>query len=304
MSQTNGALHQLRQNALDLSWSLWAELGVSSWRRAHQEWAVELEPLIAFTALLGDKDPRLFREAVDWCVTNDKFVSLKQYRHVVTSARWPFAGLVGDFGATVAAHTKRNWPIKGEPRLLSLSGKSTAPDLRLASTVSLRMRALFGVGARAEIIRVMLLRPRAWTIRQVADRVAYTQRQITSDLDMLVAGGLVSRVVGPPAQFTITSPRRLAALVQPLPRHAPNWASVFRVLHGVLEGLENATTASAPGTHLVRTVRRLDGDIEASGLALPQPDGSPHYADTVREWSLATFGALAEGIHRPLERHS
>lgn len=53
----------LAESALDLAWSLWAELGVSSWTRRHQDWSIEVEPLMAYTAVIAPHDPRLAREA-------------------------------------------------------------------------------------------------------------------------------------------------------------------------------------------------------------------------------------------------
>ncbi len=43
---------QLQEHALDLTWSLWAELGVSGWRRRHTSHSIDPEPLILFTAML------------------------------------------------------------------------------------------------------------------------------------------------------------------------------------------------------------------------------------------------------------
>lgn len=300
---TSDVLDELTERAVALAWSLWAELGVSSWWRAHEEWAVELEPLVAFTAILREHDPRLFGEAVDWCVANDRFVSLKQYRHVVNDAQWPYVGPIGDFGATVAAHTKRRWPFHGQPATQRLSGKSASPDLTTPSTLGLRLRAIMGVSARAEIIRVMLVSPRkTWTVRQVSDRVAYTQRQISSDMDMLAAGGVVTRETGSPAHFVIADPRRLISLFGPLPKHVLNWGPTFAVLHGVTRGLHEAMAATAPDTALTRSVRLLAPQIRVSGLAVPHPDAYIDYVEVMVNWALHTLRTLAVGVPIPLVR--
>src|SRR5438128_8988025 len=67
MSKTSSS-EQIREHILDLVWSLWAELGVSSWIRRHQQWAIDPEPLILFTVQIGDADRRLRDEALDWCI--------------------------------------------------------------------------------------------------------------------------------------------------------------------------------------------------------------------------------------------
>ena len=70
------ARDRIDEASVSLAWSLWGELGASTWERRHQGWAIELEPLIAFTAWLAEHDRRLLREAVDWCAANAAFVSL------------------------------------------------------------------------------------------------------------------------------------------------------------------------------------------------------------------------------------
>jgi hypothetical protein len=115
---------QLRDAALDLAWSLWSELGVSTWARTHEDWAVEVEPLVAFTALVGSHDRRLLRESVDWCIAYDDLVSLHQLRGVIAHQGWPLEGAIADFSATVSQGTRRSWPgaKEGEPLDVSPAG--------------------------------------------------------------------------------------------------------------------------------------------------------------------------------------
>jgi hypothetical protein len=96
--------------SVSLAWSLWGELGVPAWERRHQGWAIELEPLIAFTAWLAEHDRRLLREAVDWCTANAAFVSLSQYRHVIAAPLWDDGEAFARLSATMSSLTGRRWP--------------------------------------------------------------------------------------------------------------------------------------------------------------------------------------------------
>jgi hypothetical protein len=58
-------LHELAPTDEDL-------LTAARWTRTHTDWAIDLEPLIMFTAALGDEDPRLRDEATDWCIRNGR----------------------------------------------------------------------------------------------------------------------------------------------------------------------------------------------------------------------------------------
>ena len=68
--------------AHDLAWSLWAELGVEGVVRRHDWQAIDLEPLIIFTAKLGDTDHRLRASTIDWCITNSRFASAFRLRNL------------------------------------------------------------------------------------------------------------------------------------------------------------------------------------------------------------------------------
>ncbi len=71
-------------NALtSLAWSLWAELGVSGWSRHHKHWLVDPEPLVVFTAWLGDTDARLRDEATDWCIQFGSWLSATRLSSIV-----------------------------------------------------------------------------------------------------------------------------------------------------------------------------------------------------------------------------
>lgn len=297
-TEARAAVERLRESALDLAWSLWAECGVSTWStRSHADWAIELEPLLVLTALLAPHDPRLLRETVDWCTKNERLLSLTQLRHVVTSERWPFKGEIAAFGATAGRFSRKRWPGVTDERAaaISLSGQSTDPDLGNPALVQLRLRATFGVSARAEIIRALLTRTAEWSVQQVAERVAYTRRQVALDLDMLVAGKVLHRSSGRPATYALADPLGLLRFVGDLPPYAPRWAPVFRVLTGMMAAFENLQAHAAPATELRRRVRRFEDSAERAGLSLPPAHGEHDDVERLLRWSDETFSSLARG---------
>jgi hypothetical protein len=287
-----------------LAWGLWSELGVSSWRRSHQDWAVEVEPLIALTGLIGERDPRLLREAVDWCVTNQRFVSLSQLRRVVTAERWPFVEGIARFSATVGPIVGRRWPGPAEavPYHLTPSGKSTLPDLSRPSLLPLRLRALFGVGARAEIIRVLLTRAEDLSVKALADRVAYTRRQIELDLEMLVLSGEVSRsTINGPATYALIERAAWRGLLGEMPTLAPAWAPIFRALTGLLEAAQmDASALAEPNVELQRRLRHLADPLERAGMQLPGRPRRFGRVSEMMEWTLEVVTALEAGDPSPL----
>jgi len=74
----------LREYVLDTLWSQWHELGVAGTvPRRHSEDFVDPEPLIVFTAVHSDLDPRLRDESIDWVVRYGNYVSKARLKNVV-----------------------------------------------------------------------------------------------------------------------------------------------------------------------------------------------------------------------------
>src|SRR2546426_5066188 len=127
---------QLKEQALELSWSLWAELGVAGWTRRHTSHAIDPEPLIIFTASLGDADPRLRDEATDWCIAYGRYVSAARLRNLLAHEAADARDAFGEFAATVNAHSTLRWPGATEPRRVQLTGRSQIVDFHRPSLVA------------------------------------------------------------------------------------------------------------------------------------------------------------------------
>jgi hypothetical protein len=292
---------RLQQAVVDLAWSLWGELGVSSWQpRRHRDWAIGLEPLLMLTASVAREDPRLAQEAVDWCATNERFVSRTQYRHVFKAADWPFADDLVWLSSALQRHLRGRWPGASDdaPPLDAVSGKSTAPALERPALLSLRLRALFGVSARAELLQVLLLSAPERTVKELTERVSYTRRQVELDLDMLVAGGLVRRVEwASPARFVLAQRRALTELVGELPRITVRWTPLVHALTGLTHafGELSKRDLASPETEMRRRVRDLEPPIAHAGLPQPPKPADGDYLERMAQWSVEAFEAVAAG---------
>lgn len=288
----------LDEASLSLAWSLWGELGVSTWERRHQGWSVELEPLVAFTAFLAVRDRRLAREAIDWCISNSAFVSLSQFRSVTAGEGWGEREALQDLAATMMALTGRKWPgaERGRAWRVEPSGRSRLRELSEPSLFQLRLRAVFGVGARAELLRWMLSYPsQEWTVAQLGERIAYTQRQAAADLEMLASGGLLKKSTGGPSRYVLADPPGVARVLGELPRFTPRWLPMFQVLAGMLTATEVVSFGQFrdAGVEMARRLRGLEPLISRSGLpAPPRPSPSTFVAD-VEDWIAGIARRLA-----------
>jgi hypothetical protein len=235
----------VRDCALETAWSLWAELGLSGWTRHHADTAVDLEPLIIATARLGEWDARLLEEAFDWCVLNSRFVSAVRLRNLLTTVDDPTREAFGGFAAAIRKVRKVSWSAAGRPFQLRVTGRSSLPDLHRPALLQLRLRAILGVSARAEIIRWMLPQPsRFFGVAELATHTAYGKDNVADVLDMLNLAGIATRTTmttaGNQRFFRLDATAELVALAGPaIP--SPDWAARFRLLLALVGFASNAS---------------------------------------------------------------
>lgn len=281
----NDDIERANEALLGRAWSLWGALGVSSWAEPARDAVIEVEPLIAFTAFVAKEDKRLLREVRSWVAEQMPLLSVRQFKNVVTTERWPFEGPIKEFGAVLSAATRKPWPGgDAEPSQLVAGDRPAVADLTAPSALQLRLRSLLGVSARAEIVRILLLSDHPWTVTELSHRVAYTRRQVAGEIEHLSRAAIVQRAAGPgPTKVSLARPQAMRELVGPV-GHDVDWAPLFRLLTGLQELLRDLATQnwSQPNVELARRMRWLE----------PQRSRVPD------DWDepTATTGSLADAI--------
>lgn len=230
---------ELREHIVESLWSQWHELGVSSTvPRRHSDDVIDPEPLVAFTAVHGDLDARLRDESIDWILAYGTYLSKARLKNVL--ADWG----VGDdahfheYAATVNAHSNLAWPA-GNEKSFAFRPRSRAllEDLSRPALLSLRVRAVFGVGARAEILRALLRRPDvSLTGADLSAETSYRKRNVLNEIEPLRLAGIVKsfRVVNAD-RFSLAKGGELIGLIGPVPPRATRWTQTFRALHLMLD---------------------------------------------------------------------
>jgi hypothetical protein len=281
---------QIDALALDLAWSLWAELGVDGAVRRHDWQAIDLEPLIIFTARLGDADNRLRASTIDWCITNARFASAFRLRNLAERSSPESLAAFGRYAATVRAHTKAPWPGEGDPLTMFHPERIGSPDLRRPSLVQLRLRALVGVSARAEILKLMLADPgRPQPASTLAEDAAYGKGSVAQALEMLTMAGIVHvQPHGNRLLYRLARPAELAQTLQWLPSVFPDWWPIFNVVEALADYARTAPPAApARLTALQGLLRRVDRDLHRLGIAAQVPDASaPASLAEFEHWAL------------------
>ncbi len=206
------------------AWDQWAQLGVFAPTSRRDQTAADPEALLLFTFEVGRSDPRLFDEALDWLLANERLVSVQRLRNLCRDD--DDRDLVDSALLWVARHQSRSRPAPSrgrdqratEPRPLFYdaarqvreadasflaagllkpttepSKKSRPPDPGAPINFAFRMRHLFGLGSRAEIVRYLVTAPVTdASALGIADAAAYAKRNVNETLNSLVASRMVT----------------------------------------------------------------------------------------------------------------
>ena len=292
--------------ALDLAWKQWAELGVESAVRHHEWRAIDLEPLIVFTASLTS-DSRLRVASIDWCIGNARFASAFRLRNFARQASPKMRAAFGRYAETVKAHARVPWPGEGDPyTLVHRERRAPAPDLRRPALVQLRLRALVGVSARAEILKLLLANPEhAKPVSVLAGAAGYGKGSVAQALDMLTLAGFA--IAQPSANrilYRLARPSELERALQWLPSVYPDWWPVFRIADALLEYAHTASGPSAARVAAIRDVLSLiDGDLQRLGITDVVPRVvDPASVSEFEHWAVDFLERQIEGREGTLAR--
>lgn len=247
-------------------WSLWGEIGVPSPERRTIEMAIDLEPLIRLTKVVGARDPRLRSQTADWLNAFPELVSRARLKRIGGDVLKPSAG----------------------SNRAAMSGRVTS-DLASASAVQLRIRSALGVSARAEIVRQLVLDvPRTRrSSSDLAQLCGYTKRNTEKALESLERGGWLMRIRGGASlRWSAVDHAALAGLFSPLPPSNASFMALAEIVEKIVAlddvGLERAQVRSA-------SARQLLADVGATAhwgeVNLPEVRSAADAWDVTLAWA-------------------
>ncbi len=264
--------------ASDLVRSLWAELGVvEGTPRRYDRQAIDLEPLIVLTAMVADTSLR--DRTLRWCMANSHHLSPARLNRFAT-----------ELGQT-AAHS-----FKGYADALSRRRRRTqvgvSPDLGRPSLIQLRLRALVGVTARAEVLRLLLAEPHeAKSAAAMVGAAGYGRAGLAKALAMLTAAGVATaETQGDDVVYRLSRPSELAQALSSVPARFPDWSATFRVVAAILDyAKETAGRAASRAAAAAAAVERIRDEISS----IPGASRPPRVTD---EGSIAAFERWARAF--------
>jgi hypothetical protein len=260
------------QNALlNRAWIQWIALGVDA-VGASDDAVVDPEALIALTAELGDADARLRDVSTDWCVAYGRYVNGSRLKQVVRELRTP-PDAIGEYVATVAVSGGPVWPMATQPRPeYATRGKARLDSARSRSRLRIRLRAAFGVNARADVLAALLSAPQnGLSVADLARKTRFTKPSTAFAVDALVLAGLLeARTVGNERRLVLTKPGEILPGLRP-PIVQPDWVARFGVALEVLRFAER--DGMSPSVRAIEARRVVEGLLARStSEGLPEPN--------------------------------
>lgn len=220
---------------LNLLWRQWHELGAPAARQkfAATRSLIDPEALVLCSLAMVQREPRLGDALVSWCATNSEHLSAQRLKNLARDYPAGVQALLpGLAHVMVMAGKDARWrPLAGAtstfPAILAQRGRkqSTAVPLDRPAAFLIRMRAVFGLGLRADIIGFLLRKrdPQDYSdAGEIARATGYNRTAVKRTLDVLEAAGALSSTGGANPGYAIGWSRVYDLLSKEIDR-LPHW---------------------------------------------------------------------------------
>lgn len=293
-------LDDLREVQTNLAWAWWTEMGVPGAVRTEIATTLHPEALVVFTAPLAEQDARLRGHAISWLLAHGGLLGARQVLAVANQLP-AIPSVMGNFTATLKAAGGPSWAgySVGTP----IPGVYPPSDRRLPierpSLAVLRLRAAFGLHARAEVLTVLAgEEARPMTHAELAPHIASTPRNVRLALDDLVLAGVVdTQNHSGTRRYRCVDAPALREWVGPIPRMPP-WPAILPALTALSCALRSGT---GDVERSVRALRLLERHREALALIdyapLPTSEGRS-FAEELTAWLLGASSSLLPAVQQ------
>jgi hypothetical protein len=302
----NWSRDRVAEEVTTFLWEQWTQLGLAGVSPRRDRWAIDPEALLLLGLRIAGADPRLFGETLDWLRCNGRLISAKRLRNLardaesrrLADAALAWAGMhepalqLWARGVPRPASRDELIPLadlsvrEPDPAFASFglswqktepSRKSAAADVLRPVALAFRLRLLFGVGARAEVVRYLLTtdRPES-SVAEVAHAAGFGKRNVADALRALASAGVVWWISrGNEHRFAIDATRWIGFLqvdADELPR-AVDWVGLLPVVWRIMRWFdEDAATERSPylrASEARLVMVEIGPELAAGGIAVP-----------------------------------
>lgn len=293
---------------IDFLWDRWSELGVSGQVKKHDDRIIDPEALILFSLTFARYDARLFDEILDWISINGTFLNMQRFQNLIKTYGYESAPVLsavammqqksGSYGLKwkkiasaykktdqeplfyfssgealpVSEFQDENFKKCGFYRgVINLRGKSQSFPKNGSSSLILRLRGLFGISIRCELLALISAVEEIYA-SEAARQACFYQKSVQQALNEMANSGALKFVnTGKIKKYRLT-PGVLDGLLKTEGKNPKwvAWAPAFRALEMVIKKLHDkklnecsALLFSSEMRQLMISIRPL---LENSGL--------------------------------------
>jgi len=268
----------LQQRLLDFLWRQWSALGVAGHARSDDPWMIDPEALLLFSTHIARHDSRLFDEILDWLHTNGSWINLQRLGTLHKEERLGDSAVLAAIAELLSKESSHlKWklllrraeqptspaaelvqrlfpsvPVLKEPDPVFLKhglergsieyrGMSQSPRPDQPASFLFKLRALFGMQSRAEVMAWLLANEQGHPA-EIARQTGYFRGSIQNVLNDLAASGHIGSIrIGREKTFSILRHDEWRFLLTwPNANGFPqwiDWAPLFQAIQTFLDTL-------------------------------------------------------------------
>jgi len=195
-----------------LLWNQWSSLGAPAQGVGSPvPFVIDPEALLLASMRFGETDARMADIVADWLPKNGAFLNLQRLKNLQSGTKLGTRENLATLGNLMEAAGFRNWKTLGDSSAKSNAGNgqsrsmSQSPDPSRPEAFLLKMRMLFGLSARPEII-TWLLTHHSGHAAEIARDTGWFSKSVQAILNDLEASGmLMSHMDGRKKVVSITA---------------------------------------------------------------------------------------------------
>lgn len=257
---------ELHEAIQDLLWRQWSQLGVAGYAEDEESCLVlDPEALLLFSSRWCRKEDRLYDAVVQWLSVRGGLVNVSRLKALQKQSAWKTPSLLGTMAAEPALQGDKRWrriaeewrdaseEEMPEPSLLAAEGKALLSTRKVsrrlpqgAATALLRLRAIVGVSARAEVLLLLMLAPYC-PATELSARSGYSRSALHELLKEMVQGEAIEQETETPRGNCLLL--RDAALWRallhlPETTEFPHWQHLYEALGLLWKTISNPRLAA------------------------------------------------------------
>lgn len=276
-------LHLMREALLEYLWDQWVALGTAGHGRdTSLPFAIDPESLLLATLRFAINESRFRSEVLDWLSKNGELISVQRVKNVQFNTELAPKIQLARLAVFMKEAGYRSWKSLAESKKPhgvfseyfgeEMRGMSQTPDCERRENFLLRMRLVFGVNARAEVI-TWLLTHRAGHAARIARDTAWFSKSVQTILnDLEKAGIVIAQPMGKRKEYAI-NPR--STIWHPSFAKELQWLSqgpFYLGLHYAVETLAKLETRPLSSKAAAITIRQLLPSMAAAFRLAGQDD--------------------------------